>query len=352
MRKYSILTIVICLSLFLYSTAYAKVTGTCGNCHTMHNSQNNTHMMINETIDGTGGPGGGGYAALTRGTCVGCHTGENIMGGTTPFVYSTNTVTYGEDTLAGGNFKWVVDDDAMGHNVKGIPGLMGDVALSAGAPGDYIGAGCTDSCHETLAAPKDTTGTALATGCQGCHLDPQHHADQQATGGVATEVNGFFRFLSGHMGGDGVHGIEDPNWERDPSVFNHNEYLGENATTGTSNTMTGYCIGCHGKFHEQENNNEWIRHPSDGVLPNEGEYNAYTLYDPNVPIARPDLASIGDSSAVRPGTDMVMCLSCHRAHGSPYKDMLRWQYTSMTAGTGDPIGNEGAGCMKCHSKKN
>lgn len=45
---------------------------------------------------------------------------------------------------------------------------------------------------------------------------------------------------------------------------------------------------------------------------------------------------------------MVFCLSCHRAHGSPYPDMLRFDYSEMQAGGG---GATGTGCFKCHSAK-
>jgi predicted CXXCH cytochrome family protein len=87
------------------------------------------------------------------------------------------------------------------------------------------------------------------------------------------------------------------------------------------------------------------------VLPASGEYTAYTTYDPEVPVARPDAAVLsgyaGPSSQVTPGTDKVMCLSCHRAHGSPYKDMLRWDYGTMNVGSGLT-----GGCFKCHSTKN
>lgn len=346
----SALAVMICLML-LVSPTYGKVKGTCAHCHTMHNSQDGAHMMINETVDGTGGTGGsllndGSYPNLTRSSCIGCHTGENGTGGTTPFVYSTDAI-YGTNTLAGGNFKWAVNNDEMGHNVSGIPGMSGDTALAAGAPGGTFG--CANSCHQTLFNPKE--GEATINGCEGCHLDAQHHATQQAPGDPALEVNGFFRFLSGHNGGYGVHGIEDSSWEYDPSALNHNEYLGKHAES-TNNTMTRYCVGCHGNFHAQQVDDKWIRHPSDGVLPITGEYTAYTLYDPDTPVARPDLASISASDAVRPGTDMVMCLSCHRAHGSPYPDMLRWEYTSMSAGTGAAVGNDGTGCLKCHSAKN
>jgi predicted CXXCH cytochrome family protein len=359
MKKRILVSLVMVISLLLWGggIGYAKVTGVCGNCHTMHNSQGGAHMMLNTTIDGTGGTGGGGYSSLTRGSCVGCHTGENTGSNITPYVYNTGSVTYGTDTLAGGNFKWVVTDDAKGHNVKGIPGMSADGNLTAGAPGDLFASSCANSCHETLFAPDDN-GTALATGCQGCHLAPKHHAPQQAANVAAGAANGWFRFLSGHDTGvgKGVEGIEDVDWQFATGENNHNEYLGsagthtEGANAGFSkigNTMTAYCTGCHGNFHTQlDGNANWIRHPSDAILPTDGEYAAYTVYDVIAPVARPALTAVSD--VVHPGTDMVMCLSCHRAHGSPNDDMLRWNYADMVAGDNTKSG----GCFVCHTTKN
>jgi hypothetical protein len=45
---------------------------------------------------------------------------------------------------------------------------------------------------------------------------------------------------------------------------------------------------------------------------------------------------------------MVMCLSCHRPHGSPYKDILRRDYDLMIANDSSKSG----GCFTCHSYKN
>ena len=347
------------IAMFLAGPVCAKVTGVCSNCHTMHNSQGGSHMIINTTIDGeSSGPEGGGYPSLTRGSCVGCHTGHNVVG-SFPFVYDTDAVTYGTDTLAGGNFKWVVTDDAKGHNVLGIPDMTADGVLAA-APGKPAG-GCANTCHTSLFNASTGGGPSMETGCDGCHLEPKHHAPQQADGTPALEANGYFRFLAGHNGapttGDGVEGIEEVDWELNAAAGVHNEYLGdvgshlENLTGGFAeldNTMTAYCTGCHGNFHVQEDGSaNWIRHPSDAVLPTDGEYAAYTVYDPIAPVARPDLTTIAATNTVVPGTDMVMCLSCHRAHGSPYDDLLRWEYSGMVAGGG----GDTRGCFVCHTEK-
>jgi predicted CXXCH cytochrome family protein len=43
---------------------------------------------------------------------------------------------------------------------------------------------------------------------------------------------------------------------------------------------------------------------------------------------------------------IVMCLSCHGAHATPYADILRWDYTEMVAGD-----DGSGGCVTCHTQK-
>lgn len=343
------------LLLAIPGQSLAKVTGRCDNCHTMHNSQNGSDL--------SGEPKG----TLLVNNCVGCHSS-----GTSSTTYSLGgcavpvvNYTGGEPSehLAGGNFYWVSDaggnDDAKGHNVYGIAGQDSQITADEGAPGGLFSCG-PGACHATLAV-EQTSISSLGSGCQGCHLNVMHHADDSAT--VVGSTGGYYRFLSGHMSGDGrgVEGIEDNDWHASKGVNDHNEYLGNaggktgSANLGTlGNTMTGYCCGCHGNFHIEneaaDGSGAWIRHPSDAVIPNSGEYAAYIVYDPDVPVARPNFTDYsGPSSTVEPGTDLVMCLSCHRPHGSPYPDMLRWDYNLMSAGTTG--GGAGNGCFVCHSNK-
>ena len=87
----------------------------------------------------------------------------------------------------------------------------------------------------------------------------------------------------------------------------------------------------------------WIRHPTDIALPSTGEYGGYdpvNNYSVEAPVAWLDPANPTRAGAV------VMCLSCHRAHGSPYPDMLRWDYNAMVAG-----GGGSGGCFTCHTQK-
>ncbi|MBI5826800.1 MAG: hypothetical protein HZB22_03610 [Deltaproteobacteria bacterium] len=48
----------------------------------------------------------------------------------------------------------------------------------------------------------------------------------------------------------------------------------------------------------------------------------------------------------------VFCLSCHFAHGGPYNDNLRWDYTQSVS-TGNQTGNGvpvTKGCQLCHNR--
>jgi len=342
----------------------ASVNGPCANCHTMHNSQNGgTVATILQSGVRVAAPV---QKTLLVSDCVGCHsssTGDTIVtltGGTRiPIVY--NTGGYPAKPLAGGNFYHVAQggatNDVYGHNVYGISGM--DNNLSAGAPGgeEY---NCTNSCHHTLA--NNLSHSYGTNGCTACHSGFKHHGSDPPPGSPETAASGWYRFLAGHKNLVSiryVEGIEDPDWEQAPTATAHNGYTGvktyyNNFTTGqglsTNHTTTAFCGGCHKDFHADnggypDNVGPWVRHPTDLALPATGEYANYnptTAYDPQVPVGW-----INPSSPTRE-TAVVMCLSCHRAHGSEYPDMLRWDYTKMITGDGVTVGN---GCFKCHSAK-
>jgi predicted CXXCH cytochrome family protein len=358
LNHFLVLTIIAWASLFLvFNSASARVTGTCANCHTMHNSQNGITVAsdANET--------------LLVDDCVGCHSaasGSTWKDETTgaPIVYNIVEPSFNDvKGLAGGNFYWVAQgDDTKGHNIfSDNP----DEALSGGAPGSYTSGCGTNSCHDNLHWPADKPSGDLEGryGCQGCHLNVAHHANDGSSGEyklVTTAAQGWYRFLSGHRGGDGqgVEGGEDPDWQASATSSVHNEYLGKVDSTGSwgfssgklGHTTTAFCTGCHGMFHgEQTSGDAWIRHPSDAYLPGDDQYGQYTVYDPIAPVARETLPATPGSTVTADGeTDMVMCLSCHRPHGSEYPDLLRWDYDTMITGGG---GADGTGCFVCHTNK-
>jgi hypothetical protein len=220
--------------------------------------------------------------------------------------------------------------------------------------------------------------------------DATNYPDDETAFHDGQRVADGYRFIPGLKG----YGNETTRWENVSST-EHNEYYGNNAGTfglapeptsgcglchtqghagGLSsraafnstlkvpgNSMSGFCSTCHGKFHSSGADGDYVdngvsgaflRHPSDYVIPNTSEYAAYTAYDLSAPVARPTLYT-ASSGTVTPGTDMVMCLSCHEAHGSANDYILRFDYGTMVAGGFDSIalGQAAGGCLACHTTK-
>ncbi len=361
---------------FASGVAMAKVTGRCDNCHTMHNSQNGNAMVFS----GQTGP----IQLLVRGNCLGCHgdtssanTIKQIGNSYVPVVYNGNEPT-GSTTdtrpLAGGNFYWVANiGDAKGHNVYGVTDSE-DGTLGNTPPG-------YNSNYDPSSKDFNTSYRLTCAGSNGCHgnrdidtglgedywelcfaaIKGAHHDDDGHTYGEYGVVNDgstvgkSYRFLYHVVGG------EDGDWQQTVNATDHNEYKGQTFATRTSlswddvDTISELCAECHGNFHMSGDSgigseDPWLRHPTDVVLYDSNyccdEYTAYTTYNPLAPVARQTIPS-SPSETVTPNSDIVACISCHRAHGSPYDDILRWDYNSCVAGSD----NTNCGCFICHTKK-
>jgi predicted CXXCH cytochrome family protein len=376
----------------LPSISYAKVRGLCSNCHTMHNSQNGAKAEDRSDVAFTPDDSENyNVVNLLVNSCIGCHsstTSSTIVdmgdGTKVPIVYNTAEPS---SPLAGGNFYWVeTSGDEYGHNVRTVDSILDKAPGSSTSFGVTPGSCGFGGCHVSLASIRYSGGPGplfnpiKGNGCVGCH-DAAHHADDEQSllaGGYkyVDESGGGYRFLNkaGKRYFDipphnppGVAGIESPDWEHSPGQTSHNEYqdnpkpIAPGAYGGNPQGISDFCAGCHNDFHSWPaggypnggDGNPWLRHPAGVELRADGEYSAYTVYDPDVPVARKDDETLsgfaGPSGVVTPGEDKVMCLSCHRAHGSPNKDMLRWDYSGMNVGTMQS--SAGTGCFKCHSDK-
>jgi hypothetical protein len=340
------------------------ISGVCSSCHTMHNSQNNAPEA---TFGAAGQPwkGTGPFDALTKGDCLGCHgmgTTKTVTIGSSviPQVYHTDAT----GDLAGGNFAYILGTkgsgaaDSKGHNVVD---LGNPESTLTEPPGHH--------------SPSNIGVNVTCSGIKGCHgrratgvvMSGAHHQNVDGKLDTADEVYNSYRFL---MGVKGFENNGSKPWENF-DANNHNEYFGATTpmTFGGANcnichqgsgiypangTISGFCGTCHREFHVVEGIggdtiSPFTRHPTDVLLPGTGEYAGYNgagnPYSVEAPVARttvPD--SIGNT--VIPGTDVVMCLSCHMAHASDYPDMLRWDYDTMIAG-----GGGSGGCFTCHTTK-
>ncbi len=316
------------------STVAGAVSGPCDDCHTMHNSQDGSNM-------GPATP----QPMLLRGTdptnsCFGCHVSGGTNGALVaphgPQVAAAGGGVPLGGALAGGYFS---DEGSMGntHDVLGLSTGDTDIAANLGANFPPGGAAAL-------------IGQLNCAGTDGCHGGGGHHANAGNDG--STALNGAttgtsFRFLTG------VRGIEDTDYEFSTTATDHNVYIGTFDRATTFDDINDLCASCHGTFHTgQDSGGNWVRHPTDEFLNDSGggiaaEHQGYTVYNAEVPVGTTNAATFSDPQAA--GNGYVLCISCHRAHGSAESDLLRWTYSDMEAGTTGAAG--GTGCFRCHTLK-
>ncbi len=338
----------------------AKVDGRCSNCHTMHNSQGRSEMA---TYGGTSGAN----PCLTQGDCIGCHaydrTGTNnvIIIGDGDQKSRIPQVFHNADTdLAAGNFKYLADADDRGHNVAAINNLENNGNIFP-PPGDQHGTGITQpgvlTCAGVYGCHGDRSKTNQIDAIKGAHHKNdgilkfgsiEESAQAPAAGSAGDKIGLSYRFLMGVKGG------EEANWMgQSPGALVHNEYKGvdgpggSSLTSPASNTISGFCAECHGYYHGNGTDetggstSPWIRHPVDIQLYNNypnTEYQDYDTYNIDVPVARTTIPDT-PSNAVD-DSDIIMCLSCHRAHAGPYYKLIRWDNKASMSG-----------CVVCHTSK-
>ena len=345
--------------------AAAMASGTanatdCNACHTMHNSQDGASMRFDA--------GTTPLPILLRGSCIYCHSGLNTTATIAvepPKVIGTAAPTYSGlagtsaagGTLAGGDF-WYVGNvgDFAGHNVNLVDAA--DATLGNTPPGGAA-LGAQLECAGTLGCHGDPAVLDPLGSLSGAHHAPHNDVTDVLDG---LTVGTSFRYLLGTLG------REDTDWQFSETAADHNRYNGlartADTAAATTATISGMCAGCHGSYHNSavgtdgfgiNTNNadftaagaQWIRHPTDYEMSAvAGEYANFTTYQPETPVGRlaASLGVAGDD--VNAGNRIVLCVSCHRAHGSPYADALRWSYGTMDVGTG--VTN---GCMNCHTAK-
>jgi hypothetical protein len=264
--------------------------------------------------------------------------------------------------------------NSAGHNVIDLGAAYKETVLTY-APGLWPLTG-----HNVIIT-KDYLTCAGYVGCHGSRYDDGKHTrgiprikgahhknvDGKCNNAPNTAIaSNSYRFLVGVEGLENTGTYKYQNYNAD----NHNEYFGTSASLALDPTCSGgptdchggtsgvyspdgsistFCATCHGNFHNPSNvgiSSPFVRHPTDIILPNSGEYTAYTTYSVEAPVARTTVPE-APSNVVQPGIDVVMCLSCHSAHATPYADILRWNYEGMVAG-----GSGSGGCFTCHTQKN
>lgn len=340
------------------SNADAKVTGRCDNCHTMHNSQNGATWVGNTATPN---------AFLTIGTCAGCHTGDGsaklVPITLAPAVVVTGSNPTQSSHLPGGYISMATGElDSWKHNVLSVE-VGKDPAMPNFAPPGYDPPSNTGATGLPATAADWTQLTCA--GNMGCHGDHNKAEGLAVAGGHHNDTAIGFRLLAG------IHGVEGTTYTVGEGVGGEatnqdNVYDGISAQAsayGNKTTISYLCAECHGIFHKTSETGSatpWLRHPTDFQLPG-SRPDAYTdygtadrPYSADAPVgmdlgAVTRLSGAGVAPLPAAGQGSVLCISCHRAHGSDQPDLLRWDYNGMNAGSNPPEAD--TGCFYCHTNK-
>ncbi|MCL6584607.1 MAG: hypothetical protein K6U11_13360 [bacterium] len=380
----------------------AGVKGACSTCHTMHNSQSG------EEVNKEGAQSylisRGNLNAANP--CLGCHkiptaNGEflvrlieNDPNSLVPQVNVDLAVTNGKVSAAGTYYYTTRDKTEQngkscrkGHNVAGMEDDNGgneDGWLGVVPPGG------TEDCIKS-----NFSNQLTCAGASGCHGD-RNIADPLASikGGhhspAANTYEGRYRdgntVASSYRMLLGVKGRVASRWEygdhrdeildqADLSGDDINIYQGTDKGVqgskrhpGPDGSINGFCGECHGcaegntenGFHslrglKGEGNSEmsspWKRHPTDIVMKANTAYWDYPgekgkFYSQEVPVGFAKISKTGTVNDLQKSDRVVLCVSCHRAHGSQYDDALRWDYREMKTSA-----TKGSGCFRCHTDK-
>jgi hypothetical protein len=210
--------------------------------------------------------------------CLECHDARLDTWGHNP-----PHVVNGTRELAGGSFTTTLYTDGNGHNIQ-----IRDATLGVTPPGG--------------ASRKELN-------CLSCH-DPNNNGNFR---NLKTEINGI---------PTPVRAIGDPEYQK-------NVYI---------SGMNQFCGACHKRFYGDGNTrgaDGWIRHPV-GIAVSSAENADFGWWSQvSNKVTQAELPS-GDPN--NQAGAQVFCLTCHRAHASPYSDAMRWDY-----------GNGAGGCLECHT---
>ncbi len=290
----------------------------CAGCHTMHNSQNGT------LVD-TAHPNGNAYLLNTgtpSDTCLRCHAAYGQFASGTgfgaggDFYWVTRTFTWGTSSMSRG--------DSHGHNIIApTKGIAQDATLTRAPGGTFLSQylGCT-SCHD----PHGNENFRLLYGDE---MGPKYDGTRFSFDYPAPIALGNSRRT---VSGTGMESNAD-----------HTVY---------KSGMSDWCANCHPNFHEDNTTN--FVHPTRELGSDiAAAYNAYvssadlfggtqaTAYWGLVPFeaVNVDLSTVNSTNYTRgpDATDEVMCLTCHRAHASPFADAARWDMTVMLISQSHPL---------------
>jgi len=333
----------------------------CESCHTMHNSLRGAGMWT----DGSGVQFKSGPTALLLGTdqssaCLNCHERDT----TSSYASSTKGVTPAGTLPAqmtpGGDFSWIKTSsgtigERLGHNIVAADnGYTADTTLTKAPGGTYPASSLhCSSCHDPHGKFRRLADGTIVNG-ESTSKPIYEAGSYPGNEPTADFAVGTYRLL----GGIGYSPKSTPGYAftntvpaaMSPSSYNRTETSTDTRVSYGAN-MSEWCANCHASIHSDAVGSVVHKAGNGSDLGSAiaGNYNLYvktgdlsgtsaTSYTSLVPfeLGTTDYTVI-DDYAVNDGSKKdgpagsanVLCLSCHRAHGSGWQSMIRYNLSSL-----------------------
>ena len=367
------------LTIGLGGMAYAFHDGgvaNCESCHTMHNSIGGLKVL-------KAGSQFTGVASLLKGsdpssTCISCHSGatlsgKNVFTSTSINVQGAAPVNY----TPGGDFAWLtkttfgtsIPGERLGHNVvAGDFLLVADAVLKVAPGGTYKNTDLSCiSCHDPHPKARVDSTYTIVYPTAGAVGVPIYKSGSYGDAPTATEAVGTYRLLGGKNYVPKSVGTPlfqyDPPVAVAPSTYNRMETSTDTRVAyGTG--MSEWCANCHGSIHADSVSANFI-HPASSaagaqlgttIAANYNMYkksgdlsgssvNSYTSlipFEEGLGLSAANITTLkayadpgnATSTTGPSGTENVMCLTCHRAHASGFKNITRWNNSEFITQAG------------------
>jgi predicted CXXCH cytochrome family protein len=307
--------------------------GACNGCHLMHED---TVALNGQLL----------LAESPSDLCLVCHAeGFGAVLGSDPLSPPPEK--------GGGNFTYLFED-----NLNDAADGLTNPILGEAAGHSIVAVGHGLSADSRYAFAPGGSFPSDQLGCTSCH-DPHGNDHFRMLNGIGSVQDGVATFTNQPpvaKGIDATTGVE--------SQTSHTAYVA---------TMSTWCGNCHGNnYHQTPATGSSFRHPSSRALGSSAsqQYNRYngdasptggspaTAYLPEVPFQDSNMTTA--TTAGPTASSRIMCLSCHRAHGSSAPAALRWdpnvqKLTEDGTVSGSyaipnpyPGPDQGTLCTKCH----
>lgn len=279
----------------------------CSACHIMHNSQDgvlidpnnpdgNVNMLRSDNVSDI---------------CLSCHA-DNYGA-----VFGSNPLLPPPEKGAG-NFVFLLEDN-INDGADGLTNPISGAHAGHNIVSQMMG---TSADPNYVVAPGGSFPSDKLT-CTSCH-DPHGNTNYRQLYGAVEVQGGLYTFTNEAPVAEGISLLIG-----EESETNHNAYI---------SGMSAWCGNCHGAYLNEHNPSSSFNHETLTTIENNviNHYNRYNgtadpigatysnAYLAEVPFE--DAANTTTSTTGMSATSQIMCVSCHRAHGSSAPYAGRWDF--------------------------